>query len=208
MTKRNRDDSDLRKGTRPPAVRQDPILDDVRPRTDPRIGNRWGRLVVSAFVLWHLFALTIWLLPESALRQSCVRSVLPYMTFTGLMQSWTMFSPEPSKLDLYVEARVTYADGKVRSWIYPRMTELGYLERYWHERFRKFIELAHLDQNRMVWPSLARYPARLNNIYPGNPPVKVQLVRHFRFTPPPGGEWPPYQTYAFFTLPILPRDLR
>ena len=208
MTKRQRDDPVSHDRTRPAATRQDPILDRVPPPMDPRIGNRWGRLIVNVFVLWHLFALTIWLLPESALRQSCADIFRPYMTFTGLMQSWTMFSPDPSKLDLYVEARIKYADGQVRSWIYPRMSELGYVERYWHERFRKFIELTHLDQNQMVWPSLARYPARLNNVYPDNPPVQVQLVRHFRFTPPPGVPWPDYQTYTFFTLPILPRDLR
>src|SRR5205823_4872612 len=179
----------LRKEARSPAERQDPVLDDVPPPGEPRGGNRWVRLAINVFVLWQLFALTIWLLPESELRRDCVGVITPYMTFTGLMQSWNMFSPEPSKLDMYVEARITYAKGPVRSWIYPRMTRLGYVERYWHERFRKFIELAHLDQNQMVWPSLARYPARVNNLYPGNPPVQVQLVRHFRFTPPPGVPW-------------------
>jgi len=208
MTKRYRGASELHEGTRAPATRRDPILDNVQPPPDPRIGNRWGRLIINVFVLWQLCALTIWLLPDSVLRQTCSPIVLPYMTFTGLMQSWNMFSPDPSKLDLYVEARIKYANGQERSWIYPRMIKLGYGERYWHERFRKFIELAHLDQNHMVWPSLARYPARLKNNYPGNPPVQVQLIRHFRTTPPPGAEWPPYQTYAFFTMPISSQDLR
>jgi len=166
------------------------------------------RLVVNLFILWHLYALTIWLLPESALRQSCVQTVTPYMTFTGLMQSWTMFSPDPSKLDLYVEARITYANGQERSWSYPRMVNLGYVERYRHERFRKLIELAHLEQNSMIWPSVARYAARVNNIYPHNPPVDVRLIRHFRFTPRPGEEWLPYQTSEFFKLAILEQDLQ
>jgi hypothetical protein len=180
----------------------------LRSTPEPASGRGWRRLLINAFILWHLYALTIWLLPECALRQSCVQTVLPYMTFTGLMQSWTMFSPDPSKLDMYVEARVTYANGQTRNWVYPRMVDLGYVERYRHERFRKFIELAHLEENKMLWPSLARYPARVNNIYPNNPPVLVQLVRHFRFTPPPGAPWSPYQDYTFFTMPLLPQDLR
>ena len=181
---------------------------DRRSATGAQSGRGWRRPLINAFILWHLFALTIWLLPASALRESFAQNVLPYMTLTGLMQSWTMFSPDPSKLDMYVEARLTYADGQVRSWIYPRMINLGYFERYRHERFRKFIELAHLEDNRMVWPSVALYPARVNNLSPHNPPVQVQLVRHFRFTPPPGNTWPPYQTYTFYTQPILPQDLR
>jgi len=171
-------------------------------------GPRWGRAAINLFLLWHLYALTIWLLPQSALRESCVQTVTPYMTFTGLMQSWTMFSPDPSKLDMYVEARITYANGQERSWTYPRMINLGYIERYRHERFRKFIELAHLEDNRMIWPSVARYAARVNNHYPHNPPVDVQLIRHFRFTPPPGGEWAPYQTSPFYKQAILEQDLQ
>ena len=67
----------------------------------------------------------------------------------------------------------------VRSWVYPRMADMGYIERYRSERFRKLIELGHPDEHRVVWPSLARYAARRNNIDPRNPPVSVALVRHW-----------------------------
>jgi hypothetical protein len=177
----------------------------VRPSITQR---RWGRRLVSAFLVWHLFAVTIWLLPESALRQSCFGLVSPYMTLTGFMQSWSMFSPSPASMDVYVEARVTYADGRVRSWNFPRMRDLGYIERYRHERFRKLIEMASPDVNRVAWPTLARYAARRNNIYPRNPPVSVSLVRHFRPIPPPGMLFAPFQTYVFFQTPIQPGELR
>jgi hypothetical protein len=165
-------------------------------------------VLINAFLLWHLFALTVWLLPESALRESTIGLVSPYMTFTGFMQSWSMFSPNPAPMEFYVEARVTYADGSVRSWVYPRMVSMGYIERYRRERFRKLIEMAHPDVNRVVWPSLARYAARRNNTDPRRPPVSVALVRHFRAIPPPGILFAPFQSYVFFTAPVLPGDLR
>lgn len=170
--------------------------------------RRWGRALVNAFLFWHLFALTIWLLPESALRRNWIGVVSPYMTLTGFMQSWSMFSPNPAAMDVYVESRITYADGRVRSWVYPRMVKLGYIERYRHERFRKLIEMAHPDVNSMMWPSLARYAARRNNVYPHDPPVAVALVRHFRSVPPPGLLFAPFQTYVFYQTPIRPEDLR
>src|SRR5437016_2880346 len=90
-----------------------------------RAGRGWGRLVINAFILWQLFALTIWLLPASELRQSCVGLVQPYMAFTGLTQRWAMFSPNPDDVDAYIEARIIYADRHVRRWIYPRMIDMG-----------------------------------------------------------------------------------
>jgi hypothetical protein len=174
----------------------------------PLARHRWGRVLVNAFILWHLFALTIWLLPQCALRQDCIALVTPYMTYTGFMQGWTMFSPNPANMDLYVEARITYADGRVRGWNFPRMVRLGYLDRYRQERWRKLIENGHLDENQMVWPSLARYAARRNNLYPGNPPVSVALVRHFRPIPPPGLLLASFRTYTFFNTPISAQDLQ
>jgi hypothetical protein len=180
----------------------------VRPVRPSIAGCWWGRILINAFILWHLFALTIWLLPESALRQSCIGLVSSYMTSTGFMQTWTMFSPNPAPVEVYVEARITYADGRARSWIYPRMASMGYIERYRRERFRKLIEMAHPDVNSMVWPSLARYAARRNDVYPRNPPVSVSLVRHFRAIPPPGLLFAPFQTYVFFRTPVGPGNLR
>jgi len=178
------------------------------PMQQPIARRWWGRILINAFILWHLSALTIWLLPESALRRNCIGLVSPYMTWTGFMQSWSLFSPNPAPTEVYVEARITDADGRVRSWVYPRMVNMGYLERYRRERFRKLIEMAHPDENSMVWPSLARYAARRNNIDPRHPPVSVALVRHFRAIPPPGLLFAPYQTSIFFQMPVRPGDLR
>src|SRR5205809_458154 len=76
------------------------------PRSETKSGRWWGRLAVNAFILWHLFALGIWLMPNSALRQDYVELVFPYLSFTGLVQNWSMFAPNPAETDVYVEARV------------------------------------------------------------------------------------------------------
>src|SRR5215212_11118372 len=112
-----------------------------RPQQLPLSG--WQRFGLNAFILWNLFSVGIWLLPNSALRQSCAELVRPYLMITGLAQGWTMFSPNPSDVDLYIEARITYANGQVRGWNYPRMIDMGYVERYRRERFRKMIEIAN-----------------------------------------------------------------
>jgi len=192
----------------PPSGRDLPPEGTASAAADGSAGFSWSRFWLNAFILWNLFALGIWLLPNSELRQTVSEVVRPYLMLTGLAQGWTMFSPNPSDVDLYIEARITYADGQVRGWSYPRMIDMGYVERYRRERFRKMIEIANQDTSRMVWPSLARYAARRNNTDPRNRPVAVDLVRHFRIVPPPGFPWGPFRTFVCFKTKISPEDLR
>ena len=174
----------------------------------------FGRAVVTVFVLWHLFALVTWAMAGSSeLSRQCMGLVRPYMTLTGLNQGWLMFAPEPYKLDVYVEARIHYADGSVRSWTYPRMETLPYEERYRSERYRKYVEVAHQEGFSYLWRSMATYAARLNNNRAGSAPVSVDLIRHFRTLPSPETtpleeRLPPMSTYQFYTTSIQPEDLR
>lgn len=170
-------------------------------------GFKW---LISLFILWHLFALTIWLLPYSpGLVENSLRVVRPYMTVTGFRQSWEMFAPLPDRLDAHVQARITYAGGQVRLWDFPRMQNMGYARRYQRERFHKLIENAHRDQYSYLWPYLARYAARCNNILPGHPPVSVELIRYYRIIPPPGLPAPSdYTATEFYRTSIEARDLK
>lgn len=194
--------------------------EDERRRVKQRRVNRlekrwWKRRAVNLFILWHAFALTIWLIPgNSAVVQACAGLVRPYMVVTAFAQSWSMFSPNPDHLDVYLEAKITYADGQIKSWEYPRMAHMGYVKRYEEERWRKMTEVATHGGNRLLWPALARYAARVNRTDPGNRPVSVELFEHSRVIPPPGQPIPAYTVAPLQTgsgpsiTPISPGDLR
>ena len=116
--------------------------------------------------------------------------VRPYMTATAFAQSWNMFSPNPDRLDVYLEAQITYRDGEKRSWTFPRLAHMGYVRRYQEERWRKIVEVSTHGGNQMLWPALARYAARVNDYDSQNPPVSVELIQHSRQVPPPGQPMP------------------
>lgn len=166
----------------------------VKQRRINRLEKRWWmRRAVNLFLVWHLFAVFIWLAPSnSALVQGCVATVRPYMVVTAFAQSWSMFSPNPDQLDVYLEARITYANGQTKSWEFPRMVHMNYAKRYEEERWRKMTEVVTHGANHQLWSSLARYAARRNNPDPKNPPVSVILFQHSRIIPPPGERIPPY----------------
>ena len=198
-----------------PQGRSEQQRQQVKQRRVNRLEKRWWkRRVVNLFIVWQAFALFIWLVPgNSAIVQALVGVVRPYMTVTAFAQSWSMFSPNPDHLDVYLEARITYADGQILSWDYPRMVHLGYVKRYEEERWRKMTEVVTHGSNQNLWPALARYAARVNNPRPKNPPVSVELIQHSRLIPPPGQTIPPYTVAPLQTrsgpsvTAILPGDL-
>lgn len=169
----------------------------------------WKRIGINLFIVWQVFALVIWNMPgQSSLVWQCLGIVRPYMTSTGLMQGWAMFAPEPYKLDVAVEAKITYSDGVVSSWYFPRMAKLSYPTRYTKERWRKYVELIHQDSWSQLWPSAADYAARQNDDRNSAHPVSVELIRHWRYLPEPGQPLPAMQVHSFYKKAIRPEDLR
>jgi hypothetical protein len=116
---------------------------------------------VNIFILFHLFAIVSWCLPSSRYPVLFARDLVrPYLLWSGLFQSWDMFSPSPKRTNSYVEAMLVYSDGTTEYWPFPRMERLGYVQRYTKERYRKFEEVMIDDKFSDMWPDVCRYVAR------------------------------------------------
>jgi len=209
-----------------------------------RNAPRWLRLLVG----FHVIAITSWSLPTSSpgvknglqtpsgldwvlfANDQYVRisPVQQYIQTLGLFQSWDMFAPNPSNKDIWCDAIVTYKDGTEKVYTYPRVYTASYPEKYVIERYRKFYERVNLDLFSWVWPDFAQRVATIMDD-PANPPVRVQLRRHFIVTPrtvtfgdylsgvsdavregrlssevlsPPNPESPPFEASVFFIYDV------
>ena len=178
--------------------------------TSPVI-SRTARTAISAFLAFHLFAIVVWSMPlDSPLTQALRGHIRAYVVWIGLFQKWDMFAPDPSKLNNYVSAVITHADGQVSVWNFPRMQDLGFVDKYFKERYRKFAnDNLRLDMFAPLWPDAARYVARMGN-RSASPPLIVELVRHWSPVPPPdsasrAGQW---SQYTFYHHLVKPEDLR
>jgi hypothetical protein len=116
-----------------------------------------------------------------------------YAGATGFWQYWDMFAPNPSDVDLWGDAEITYKSGATRHYQYPRIYLLPLPEKYIKERFRKFYERAGSREYQYLWPTFAQRVALINDDRPGDPPVKVSLYRHTMLIEPPG--MPPRTKY-------------
>lgn len=199
----------MRKKPNPPI---EPRVEETPPpRREAATLSRRARIIATAFIAFHLVAVIVWAMPlDTPLTVGIRDSIRGYMLWTGLFQKWDMFAPDPSKLNNYVSATVTYRDGRASVWEFPRMENLGIVDKYFKERYRKYAcDNLRLDTRSQLWPDAARYVARANA---SEQPVEVDLVRHWSEVPPPGphGEPPPspWSQYTFFRYTVQPGDLR
>jgi len=136
--------------------------------------------------------------------------VRPYFLWTGLFQSWDMFSPNPKSANSYVEAMIIYKDGSTQFWTFPRMQLLSYAERLYRERYRKFQENLLENTNSALWPDAARYVARFHTDRSDPPQTVMLLVRWSNILQGADGafERSPWDTHVFYTYAVKPEDLK
>jgi hypothetical protein len=118
-----------------------------------------------------------------------------------------MFAPHPRREILYLQARVTHADGRVTTWLPPSDGPLvgSYRDSHW----RKFAEHAVVRPGSSdgwpgLWPSLARYVAAQEARDRGRP-VSVTLVKRSAVLQPVGAVGPdrtPFREVGYYTLEL------
>ncbi len=104
-----------------------------------------------------------------------------WLNLSGLWQGWGMFAPNPIKEDIYVSAKISLADSSSVAWELSRMEEMGFLERYRKERWRKWAsDNLRLDSSKELWPSAAEWIAKTISQEEGSPVRSIELIRHWR----------------------------
>jgi hypothetical protein len=171
------------------------------------------RAGIQVFILFHVIAFACCCLPIQSLLVTNVKErTTPYLAAFGLFQNWDMFAPDPLRLNIRVEAMITFLNGETRIWKFPQMHELGYVDRYFRERYRKYAtEYLRVDAYAGLRPDAARYVARLHN-QPSNPPVTVEFFRSWSEMKPmrPDGLYQEdaWTKVSFFTYKVSAGDLR
>jgi hypothetical protein len=166
---------------------------------------------INAFLIFHLIAIPCWCLPFDNPLVGAVRAVVrPYFLWSGLFQTWDMFSPVPETTNSYMEAIIIYKDGQTQTWSFPRMELLTLTDRYSKERYRKFVEVVLDDKNSALWPDVARYVARLPGIREKSPQNILLLVRWSTMVPQPDGTITrtPLDEHVFYRYKVTPEDLQ
>ena len=87
------------------------------------------------------------------------------------------------------------------------MEQLGFIQRYREERYRKFAEVLADEKNSGLRPDVARHLARsFNN--PANPPEIIMLIQHWSEITPESSTPAKENAQVFFVYRIQAGDLK
>ena len=171
------------------------------------------KVLVSAFILLNfLTMLRIYLPEESKFFQTVYRPVDSYLSFFSLYQTWRMFSPNPSRTNSFITAKVHFDDETTSTYVFPKSSEMSLFQKYKSgERFRVFSEVVRKDENSFLWRDSARFALRkLRSTSYNKIPLKVELIRHWDVIPDMDKEFrshksnkSDYQNYKFYTYEVI-----
>ena len=167
-----------------------------------------GRTVISAFVILALGAMIASNLPPSELRRTALKATTPFLDLTGLHQNWNLFAPDPRRVTLELEARITYPDGSTDVW-HPPVGD-PFIGVYHTFRWRKWAGYVVSTGSSSLWGPTAAWLAR-THLRDGVHPSKVVLVRRSYTAPRPGSSdtrTPPWKDTILFTATFTPSGAR
>ncbi|MEY4631898.1 MAG: hypothetical protein RIQ81_2018 [Pseudomonadota bacterium] len=159
---------------------------------EPSVEDIWDkpvlRQVLFAGAIWYLIGAVSWSMPAGfPLKDRIDRFYNREFRRLGLWQGWDMFAPNPRDEDIYVSAKIDFADGTSVTEDLSNMAEMPYGERYAKERWRKFMnDNMRLDSNKAMWNDSAVWIARRASRREGKEATKVELYRHWRKCLTPG----------------------
>jgi hypothetical protein len=145
--------------------------------------KKWA---ISAFVLFHLTALTVWNLPNCAIRQRTVQNFAPYMLPTGLWQNWTMFAPDPMRHAFMLQAMAADKNGVMYEYHFPHLVNYSVLDGIARVRHSKYPTYLAIDEYAGQREMTARHVVRALGLPPEVFPVDVELQYLVKEAPPVG----------------------
>ncbi len=167
---------------------QDKRIFENTPVASPRQQKPFS--IAHKVLIWVLLTsyftyVVIWISPEGALKSNLLPFITPVMYGTGIAQSWSVFSPDVREANYHETALISFQDGLLKLYEFPRMQKLDYWERFRCEKYRKmFFDCMPWPDHQQFLPDFARYVAEAN-ASDNNAPQTVALMHHNCRTPLP-----------------------
>lgn len=150
----------------------------------PAIGGFW-KVIVSSFIAIYFTSVIIWLFAEIPFQDK----LAPYSHWINIadggVQHWSLFSPSVRHVIYHETAIVSFKDGTMKLYEFPRMEKMNHWEKFKHEKLRKlFGDCIPWPGYEAFLPSVARYLAASNQDG-NNQPAMITMVFNSASNPPP-----------------------
>jgi hypothetical protein len=149
---------------------------------------RWTarRLVIFAFVLFHLSALVVWTMPPCYIKERFAKHFQYYVLPLGIWQWWALFAPNPVCNTVVLDAEVIDAKGIRHSFEFPRIGDLPWWSKIPRYRNPKLTHNMNNEEFAKQRQFSARHAVRQLGLGPEAFPLWVTLYFKINDSPPPG----------------------
>jgi hypothetical protein len=144
------------------------------------------RLAISLFLVFHVGATAVWILPICPIRDRLVPYLKYYMLPTGMWQAWAMFAPDPIHDTVQLEAEVIDCNGLRYGFAFPRMADYTWWQGIPRFRYSKYAANLSFGEMEPTRKFAAHHVLRQLKLPAEVYPVSVHLLYQVRPTPPPG----------------------
>lgn len=175
--------------------------------------SRTRKFLISCFIVFNILAMIRTFMPiNNKLVSDVYRPIDSYLSFFSVYQTWNMFAPNPSRLNVHLTAVVEFDDGTKDTYYFPDSSKMTLAEKYTNgERYRVISEAIRKDANSFMWKDVAKFALRkLKDTNFHKIPLKVDLYRHWYETPdmdqqfmPHLSKAPTYNIHKFYTHEVM-----
>jgi hypothetical protein len=144
------------------------------------------RLAISAFLIGHMGAVSIWVLSPCPIQRRFAGTLAYYILPLGLWQYWGMFAPDPVRDTVTLEAEVIDVRGIRYIFAFPKLADYSRLEGVLRFRHSKYAANMAGDESGAQREFAVRHAIRQLGLTADAFPVDVHLRYQVRVTPPPG----------------------
>jgi hypothetical protein len=121
--------------------------------------SRLRLYATNAFIGVILLIIAIDILPQSPGALST--AVAPFAARLGINQGpWSLFAPEPDRINTILKAEITYRDGEKREWQGPNWRDVSAWQKWIGHRRREWLDHMGLQVGAPAWEPWCRYLAR------------------------------------------------
>ena len=148
------------------------------------------RLLISTFLVFHMGATAVWVMPQCPIRKEFAPWVQYYIVPLGLWQLWAMFAPDPVRDTVTLEAEVIDANGVRYRFEFPRLADYNWWQGIPRFRYSKYAANLACEDFALAREFAAHHVLRRLKLPAEVYPVSVHLLYQSRTTPPPGSPSP------------------
>jgi hypothetical protein len=145
--------------------------------------RRW---LISSFLIVHISAVLIWVMPGCPIRQRMFGLASCYILPLGLWQAWAMFAPNPARDSVVLEAEIIDAKGMRHIHPFTSLAHYSWYSALPRYRHFKFAYNVSLDEFATARKFVARHALRSLDLGEDVYPVRVSLMYQVTPAPPDG----------------------